>query len=96
MQKIKNEKAILALMIKIYCRKKHRSKDLCDECKTLLVYALNRLDHCRYGEDKGFCNKCSTHCYNKEYREKIRKVMAFSGPRMIFYHPIMAIRHLRS
>jgi hypothetical protein len=27
-------------------------------------------------------------------REKIREIMRFSGPRMIFYHPIMAIRHL--
>jgi hypothetical protein len=27
-------------------------------------------------------------------REKIREVMRFSGPRMIFHHPIMAIRHL--
>jgi hypothetical protein len=27
-------------------------------------------------------------------KEKIREVMRFSGPRMIFYHPVMAIRHL--
>jgi hypothetical protein len=27
-------------------------------------------------------------------REKIKEIMRFSGPRMIFYHPIMAIRHL--
>jgi hypothetical protein len=27
-------------------------------------------------------------------REKIKEVMRFSGPRMIFCHPIMAIRHL--
>nr|WP_320025352.1 nitrous oxide-stimulated promoter family protein [uncultured Acetobacterium sp.] len=96
MEKIKNEKATLTLMIKIYCRKKHGSKNLCDACKTLLSYALNRLDHCRYGENKGFCNTCSTHCYNKAHREQIRKVMTFSGPRMIFYHPLMAIRHLLS
>lgn len=96
MPKIKNEKSTLRLMINIYCCKKHGSKDLCDECKALLSYALNRLDHCRYGGNKGFCNKCSTHCYNKEQREQIRKVMAFSGPRMIFYHPIMATRHLLS
>jgi hypothetical protein len=57
---------------------------------------LNRLDQCRYGKDKGFCNKCSTHCYNKANQKKIRKVMAFSGPRMILYHPIMAIKHLLS
>lgn len=27
-------------------------------------------------------------------REKIREVMRFSGPRMIFYHLVMAIRHV--
>lgn len=27
-------------------------------------------------------------------REKIRKVMRYSGPRMILYHPITAIRHV--
>jgi hypothetical protein len=26
-------------------------------------------------------------------REKIRAVMRFSGPRMLLYHPITAIRH---
>jgi hypothetical protein len=27
-------------------------------------------------------------------REKIREVMRFSGPRMIFHHPITAVRHV--
>ena len=27
-------------------------------------------------------------------REKIREVMRFSGPRMLFYHPTVAIRHI--
>ena len=27
-------------------------------------------------------------------RKKIREVMRFSGPRMIFHHPVMAVRHL--
>ena len=30
----------------------------------------------------------------KDMREKIREVMRFSGPRMIFPHPVMAIRHV--
>ena len=29
-------------------------------------------------------------------KEKIRQVMKFSGPRMIFKHPIMAVRHVIS
>lgn len=27
-------------------------------------------------------------------REKIRRVMRFSGPRMIFHHPVAAMRHV--
>lgn len=30
----------------------------------------------------------------KREREKIRAVMRFSGPRMIFHHPVAAIRHV--
>jgi hypothetical protein len=48
----------------------------------------------RERETKTFCSNCNVHCYKPEMREKIREVMRFSDPRMIFYHPIMAIRHL--
>ena len=44
-------------------------------------------------ETKTFCSNCRAHCYRSEMREEIRKVMHFSGPRMIFYHPA-AIRHV--
>ena len=44
-------------------------------------------------ETKTFCSNCRVHCYRSEMREEIRKVMRFSGPRMIFYHPA-AIRHV--
>lgn len=27
-------------------------------------------------------------------RERIREVMRFSGPRMIFHHPVAAVRHV--
>ena len=30
----------------------------------------------------------------RPYAEKIREVMRFSGPRMLFHHPIAAIRHV--
>jgi hypothetical protein len=45
-------------------------------------------------ESKTFCSNCKVHCYKPEMREKIREVMRFSGPRMIFHHPITAIRHV--
>lgn len=43
---------------------------------------------------KTFCSNCRVHCYKPEMREKIREVMRFSGPRMIWYHPMAAISHV--
>ena len=39
-------------------------------------------------ESKTFCSNCRVHCYCPDMREKIRMVMRFSGPRMLFYHPV--------
>ena len=30
----------------------------------------------------------------EEMREQIRRVMRFSGPRMLLYHPVLAVWHL--
>lgn len=67
---------------------------LCQECAQLQEYARMRSDRCPFMETKTFCSNCRVHCYKPEMREKIRAVMRYSGPRMIFYHPITAIRHV--
>ena len=93
--KIDKEKEVSFLMIDLYCRKKHKcKKEICDECKKLKDYVSLKLDKCPFGENKTFCSNCKIHCYQKDMREKIREVMKFSGPRMIFYHPILAIKHV--
>lgn len=84
-------------MIRLYCRKKHGGRDaLCAECGELTRYAQSRSDRCPFMEEKTFCSNCRVHCYKPEMRERIREVMRFSGPRMIFYHPVMAVRHVIS
>lgn len=92
--KREREKETVSLMIAIYCRKKHGGKSLCPDCAALEIYARQRSDKCPFMETKTFCSNCKVHCYRKNMREKIRKVMGFSGPRMIFHHPVMAIRHV--
>ncbi len=92
--KRQREKEVVSLMISLYCRKKHGCKELCHECAALDAYAKSRSDHCPFMESKTFCSNCKVHCYKPDMRQKIREVMAFSGPRMIFYHPILAIRHV--
>ena len=95
MSRIEREKKIIGVMVDIYCKKKHKHKDgLCEECQELLDYAIFRTDKCPFMETKTFCSQCKVHCYKKDKREKIRKVMRFSGPRMLVYHPVMAICHL--
>lgn len=94
-KKRQREKQTVALMIRLYCRKKHgQKKTLCPDCQELLEYARKRSDGCPFMETKTFCSNCRVHCYKPEMREKIRMVMRFSGPRMIVYHPVMAIRHV--
>jgi len=95
--KLKNEKSTVEQMIKMYCRKHHLENNTrfpCDECENLLDYAFLKLDKCVYGEKKPPCNKCSTHCYNQRMRNKIRPVMMYSGPRMFYKHPVLAIRYM--
>jgi hypothetical protein len=93
MHRIETEKQTIKSMISLYCRKQHRSGDICKECQELMEYAILRLDRCVFGNQKSICAKCPVHCYKPVMREKIRMVMRFSGPRMILYHPIMALQH---
>ena len=82
--------------IHLYCRKKHKTVEkhhgLCEECEKLRDYAAMRVDKCPFMETKTFCSNCRVHCYKPQMREEIRNVMRFAGPRMLFYHPIMAIK----
>ena len=94
-EKREREKETVSQMIAIYCKKNHGTKGvLCPECTELEAYARQRSDKCPFMETKTFCYNCKVHCYQPEMREKIRAVMRFSGPRMLFVHPVMAIRHV--
>lgn len=93
--KREREKAMVSEMIALYCRKQHgRKRGLCPECAALDTYARQRSDKCPFMETKTFCSNCIVHCYKPEMRERIRAVMRFSGPRMIFHHPVTAVRHV--
>jgi hypothetical protein len=93
--RIEREKVTIQKMIRIYCRYHHHTKeDLCDDCHKLLDYAQAKIDHCVFGENKPVCAECKVHCYKKDMREKVRKVMRFAGPKMLFRHPVLAIMHL--
>lgn len=92
--RIEKEKQIVEFMVRLYCSKKEKNKELCPQCKELIEYSKQRLDNCPFGKNKPSCKKCPKHCYKKEFREKIRKVMRYSGPRIILHNPKEFLRHL--
>lgn len=94
MKVIEQEQRTVEQMIRIYCRYKEGNKELCPRCQELLQYAHARLGRCPFGEEKTTCQKCPIHCYKPEMKERMRAVMRYAGPRMLFFHPIAAIRHL--
>ena len=90
-----SEAKTLRKMISLYCRKNHETKEeLCDECSTLLSYALERLEKCPLKPNKPVCSQCRIHCYTPERREQIKMIMRFSGPRMVYMDPLGAFQHL--
>lgn len=88
------EQQTVAAMIRCYCRGVHGgAQSLCAECRDLLDYAAARLERCPFEEHKPTCAKCPIHCYQPQRREQVKAVMRYAGPRMIWRHPVRALRH---
>jgi hypothetical protein len=92
--RIDREKRTIRAMIAIYCRAHHATAGRCAQCEELLNYAVCRLDRCPFGANKTTCTRCPIHCYKPAMREKIRTVMRYAGPRMLYQHPVLALWHL--
>lgn len=81
-------------MVGIYCRARHHPGDgLCADCRQFLDYANARLERCRFGLEKPACARCPVHCYQRDRREQVRGIMRYAGPRMLWEHPLMSLRH---
>ncbi len=92
--RLERERKTVQAMVRLYCRKNHQKVELCSSCNELLEYVAKKLDKCPYEENKPTCIYCKIHCYQKVERDRIREIMRFSGPKMIFYHPVLAVFHL--
>ncbi|WP_458777608.1 nitrous oxide-stimulated promoter family protein [Desulforhopalus sp. 52FAK] len=95
-KRLVREKKTIQALLSLYCRHHHPSKSdqLCTECKTVFDYAIKRLSACPLQNNKPTCANCIIHCYSKDMQNKIRRIMRYSGPRLIFKHPILAICHI--
>lgn len=96
MGRIEREKRVVALMIRLYCRRCEGNAVLCEKCAELMEYACMRLARCPHGDGKPSCRRCKIHCYSQDMRERMRRVMRYSGPRMLWHHPLAAIIHMFS
>ena len=93
-EQAQSEIATVQRMIELYCRATHNEARLCQACAELLQYSRLRIERCPHGGQKPTCRRCSIHCYDTEHRDRIRAVMRYAGPRMLFRHPMMALRHM--
>lgn len=95
-KKRQKEQEMVSKMIHIYCHGKHKTgkRQLCDECLELHEYAMIRVQKCPFMETKSFCSACKVHCYTKDKAAKIKNVMKYSGPRMLYHHPLTALKHI--
>jgi len=93
-KRMKREKKTIGYMTEIYCRGHHETKDeLCVECQQFRDYAFMRLDKCPFQDKKSTCGKCLIHCYKPDMKLRVRKVMRYSGPRLLLSHPSLALYH---
>ena len=93
----KDERTVVA-MAQLYCRGHHASeahdeRGLCPACAEAVDYAAARTRACP-NQHRGTCDTCTIQCYRPAMRSAIRTIMAYSGPRILFHHPLMALRHL--
>jgi YbgA-like uncharacterized protein len=95
----KKDLKVLIDFVRIYCKDLHREQaevtlsddlalpshqkiSLCPDCLALLEYALLKRRNCPL-DPKPSCKHCHIHCYSKDYRARMREIMAISGRKMI-------------
>jgi hypothetical protein len=88
------EMKTLEAMMRLYCRHHHGGEPLCADCAALSAYARRRLVRCVFGDAKPTCANCLVHCYRDDMRERVRVMMRWAGPRMLWRHPVLGLLHL--
>jgi len=54
---------------------------------------MQRIDRCPFKENKPTCANCTVQCDKPAIRQQVLQVMRYAGPRMLVYHPILALMH---
>lgn len=93
-KRIQREKRTIEKMIALYKAGCPQAEPEPERYQALYRYAVKRLDRCAFGEEKPACKQCPIHCYQPAKREEMKQIMRWAGPRMLWHHPVLAIRHL--
>jgi len=56
---------------------------LCPDCAVFMKYAVKKRLFCPLEVEKPSCKHCRIHCYAPEQRALVKRIMAWSGRRMI-------------
>ena len=89
-KRISREKETIAKMIALYQKQCPQASVEEGHYQALNAYA----DKCVFGEEKPACKQCPVHCYQPAKREEMKQIMRWAGPRMLWRHPILTVRHL--
>lgn len=93
-KRIAREKLTIRNMITLYQRHSPNAVTDAAHYDALYAYAEKRLDKCVFGEEKPACKQCPVHCYQAVKREEMKAIMRWAGPRMLWRHPVLTVRHL--
>jgi hypothetical protein len=92
---MERERRTIEAMITLHCHGHHRERTgLCPDCISLLEYSFLRLEKCPFQGNKPACGICPVSCYNVSMKAKMKSVMRYSGPRMLYRHPFLALFHM--
>ncbi|EDB0153790.1 nitrous oxide-stimulated promoter family protein [Salmonella enterica] len=93
-KRIAREKLTIKKMIALYESQCPQVSTVQGHYDALFAYAQKRLDKCVFGEEKPACKQCPVHCYQPAKREEMKQIMRWAGPRMLWRHPVLTVRHL--
>ncbi|MDJ6965144.1 nitrous oxide-stimulated promoter family protein [Salmonella enterica] len=93
-KRIAREKLTIKKMIALYESQCPQASAVQGHYEALFAYAQKRLDKCVFGEEKPACKQCPVHCYQPAKREEMKQIMRWAGPRMLWRHPVLTVRHL--
>lgn len=88
------ERRLLSCMVAYYCRKNHGNRvRLCPECADVDRFIRQRC-HCPRQEATRLCRSCPAQCGRPELKEKLRRMVRYACPRMLFRHPVTVSRYV--